>query len=164
MEPIGLVAGLAAAACWAVASVMYARVPIGAGAMTTYKNALATLCLAVALAAVSFFRGEPMFQASAHSWWLLSVSGAIGLCLADIGYFRSIQILGPRQGVTLTLLIPPTTALLSWWWLGEALTPSVWFAIGVTLVGIAVVMSEQSNDEQPQLRPGSRRWESLVRL
>ena len=158
MELLGPVAGLAAAACWAVASVMYARVPIGAGAMTTYKNSLATFFLAVALVVVALIRGEPMFQASLQSWWLLGVSGAIGLCLADIAYFRSIQILGPRQGLTLTLLIPPATALLGWWWLGETLSQTVWLAIGVTLFGIAVVMSEQAGDEAPLLRPGSRRW------
>lgn len=159
MEKFGPIAGLSAAACWAVASVFYARVPLGAGAMTTFKNSLAASCMLIWLAANSWVQGTPLFQAPRSSWWDVGISGIIGLCLADIAYFRSIQILGPRRGLTLTLLIPPTTAILGQLWLRDTLSWVVWFCILLTLVGIFVVMRERAEPTaEQQIRPGSMQW------
>lgn len=153
---IGPAAGLAAAACWAVASVWYARVPMGAGALTTFKNSIATVCMLFLLAASSFVSGQPMFQASREAWWDICLSGVIGLCLADIAYFRSIQILGARRGLTLTLLTPPVTALLGQLWLGEYLGAQTWGWIALTLVGIGIVMRQRAERNRDQdHRPGS---------
>lgn len=158
-QTIGAVAGLLAAACWAVASVYYVRVPLGAGAMTTFKNSLAALLVFLALAITSRVNGRPMFQANLNQWMDIGLSGIVGLCLADIAYFRSIQILGPRRGLTLTLLTPPATALLGQWWLQDHLSATAWLWIGVTMVGIAIVMRERSEKSVDQeLRPGSQRW------
>lgn len=159
MEHIGPIAGLGAAACWAVASVWYTRVPIGAGAMTTFKNVLATGCLLVVLWFSSLVMGEPMFQASIGSWLYIGVSGICGLFLADVAYFRSIQILGARRGLTLTLLTPPATAILGQVWLGDALDLFVWSCILMTIVGIGIVMRERSEPTaEQQIRPGSTQW------
>lgn len=159
MDQLGAVAGLAAAASFALASVFYVRVPIGAGAMTTFKNTLAMFFLFVALIVVTLTNRTAMFTASLETWWDIGISGIFGLCLADIAYFRSLQILGPRRGLTLTLLTPPLTALLSAIWLGEILAPIVWGSIVVTLVGIAIVMWERTDRAPEQeIRPGSMRW------
>lgn len=159
MNQIGAIAGLGASICWALASVLYTRVPISAGAMTTFKNSLATLFLACALVASSFTSGHPIFQASWAAWLDIGVSGIFGLGLADIAYFRSIQILGARQGLTLTLLTPPSTAILGQWWLGETLSTTIWMCILVTILGIGVVMRARTERTPEQdIRPGSKRW------
>ena len=159
MDQIGPIAGLAAAACWASASILYVRVPIGAGAMTTFKNSLAAVCLLAALVAWTQYHGTQLFQASASAWWDIGLSGIIGLSLADIAYFRSIQILGPRRGITLTLLIPPLTTLLGQWWLGEVLGWATWGWILLTLTGIGIVMRERTEKTEEQgIRPGTTQW------
>jgi len=159
MEQFGVSAGLGAAACWAVASIFFTRVPLGAGAMTTFKNCLAAACMFVALLVASVFTREPIIQASWQAIWDVSVSGVIGLCLADIAYFRSIQILGARRGVTLTLLTPPTTAVLGHFWLRDYLTLTTGICILVTIAGIAAVMRERVEPTADQrIRPGSTRW------
>jgi len=159
MEHLGPIAGLGAAACWAFASVLYMRVPIGAGAMTTFKNCLAAACLGLILWTTAMVYRLPMFQASAVSWCYLGLSGVIGLSLADIAYFRSIQILGPRQGLALTLLGPPATAILGQWALGESLSLQIWTWIIVTIVGIGVVLRERTQKTADQeVRPGPRWW------
>ena len=159
MDQLGALAGLAAAACWAVASIFYVRVPIGAGAMTTFKNTLAALLMFIALLAWKTVRGEPVFQASGGAWWDIALSGIIGLWLADVAYFRSIQILGPQRGLTLTLLTPPVTALLGQMWLGENLSTAMWLFILLTLAGIATVMRERAEKRPEQeIRPGSTAW------
>ena len=159
MEHIGPIAGLAAAACWAIASVFYAKVPLGAGAMTTFKNSLAAACLFLALCVSSMFTGQPLFQTTKAALIDISISGVIGLCLADIAYFRSIQILGPRRGITLTLLTPPTTAVLGHFWLADRISAPTAICILITIAGIAVVMRERSQRTADQdIRPGSTAW------
>lgn len=159
MENVGALAGLLAAACWAMASVFYTRVPIGAGAMTTFKNTLAAFCLGIVLWISSSLSGQPMFQASWSTWWDIGVSGIVGLSLADIAYFRSIQILGPRQGLTLTLLTPPATAILAQVWLGDRLSVTNWVWILTTVAGIGGVMRARPDRTADQeLRPGSTPW------
>ena len=156
---IGIIAGLGAALCWAFASVLYTRVPIGAGAMTTYKNSLATLCLGAILIGSSRLQGQPMFQASFESWCFLGISGIIGLSLSDIAYFRSIQILGARRGITLTLLTPPVTAVFGQIALDEKMVVFTWISIAVTILGIGIVMYERTERTAYQMiRPGTERW------
>ena len=159
MDYVGPMAGLGAAACWAMASVLYARVPLGAGAMTTFKNSLATVCMLVLLVITKLSSGDQVFEATTDTWKDISLSGIVGLCLADIAYFRSIQILGARRGLTLTLLTPPATALLGDVWLGDRLPPITWLFILITLVGIGIVMRQNSDRNPDQdIRPGSTRW------
>ena len=159
MEQFGAIAGLAAAASWAIASVWYVRVPMGAGAITTFKNTLATVCMFVVLVLTYFFFGQPLFTVSADAFRDIAISGVVGLGIADIAYFRSIQILGPRRGLTLTLLTTPATTLLGQVWLGDTLSMQVWGWIVMTLFGIAVVMRQRAEKNQDQeIRPGSMQW------
>ena len=142
-----------------MASVLYVRVPLGAGAMTTFKNSLAALVVFAALVVTVTYNGSPLFQATAAEWWDIGISGIVGLCLADIAYFRSIQILGPHRGLTLTLLTPPATALLGQWWLNDQLPWVAWAWIFLTLAGIAVVMRDRAEQKsEPSVRPGSLQW------
>jgi drug/metabolite transporter (DMT)-like permease len=142
MEWIGPTAGLSAAFIWAISSVLYSRVPLSAASLTTAKNIFAAALMGIVLWFSS--RGGVLFEATSQQWSLLAISGAIGLVIGDIAYFRSLQILGPRRGLTLTLLTPPVTALLGELMLSESLLPTEWAAIGLTLAGLAVVMYERS--------------------
>ena len=164
-ERLGAIAGLAAAASWAIASVWYVRVPLGAGAITTCKNTLATVCMFFVLLVAYFFFDQPLFTVSASAFRDIAISGVIGLGFADIAYFRSIQILGPRRGLTLTLLTTPATTLLGQVWLGDRLTVLVWGWIAMTLFGIAVVMLQRSEKNRDQeIRPGSMHWGVICAL
>ena len=158
LNPSGVVAGLAAAACWALSGLMYTRVPLNAGAMATFKNVVGALCLLTVLILRQAVIGTPMFQASSTTWLYLSISGLLGLSLADIAYFRSLQILGTQKGTTLTLLTPISTALLGVMYLNEQLSLNQALWIVLTLVGIASVMQDQTGKTPEQsIRPGSAR-------
>ena len=113
----------------------------------------------VALLVTRSLAWEPIIQAPWKAIWDVSLSGVIGLCLADIAYFRSIQILGARRGLTLTLLTPPATAVLRHFWLRDYLTLTTGICILITIAGIAVVMRERVEPTASQeIRPGSTRW------
>ncbi len=163
---LGITACLFAAFAWAIASVFYSRVPMRAASIAAFKNTFATCLMFLLLVGSTWPLGRPVFQAGSSAWWYLGWSGVIGLVLGDVAYFRSLQILGPRQGLTLTLLTPPLTALLGRYWLSERLTLTTWCAIGVTLAGLAVVMRERwpSRGEQPGTAPASVAWGLLCAL
>ena len=155
----GVIAGLAAAACWAGSGLLYVRVPLGAGGIATYKNCLGMLLMLGILSVRCLITGTPVFQASSETWIYLSLSGVLGLSLADIAYFRSLQILGAQKGMTLTLLTPISTAVLGMLYLGEQLTIQQASFILLTLLGIGMVMRDQSEKTAEQdIRPGSVRW------
>ena len=159
MISLGIVAGLGAAIFWSLASVLYSRVPIGAAALTTIKNAVASVFLFAALVVSTSFHGVPLFQAPRSAWMAIAISGVIGLWLSDIAFFRSIQILGARRGLALTLLTPPTTATLGVWWLGDVLSVVAWSCILVSMVGIGIVMRERSAETGLDTTdPGSVSW------
>lgn len=159
MLSLGIAAGLGASIFWSFGSVLYSRVPIGAAALTTIKNATAAVCLFVALAVATSVRGEPLFQAPRDAWISIGASGIIGLWLSDIAFFRSIQILGPRRGLALTLLTPPSTAILGIVWLGDVLSAVAWSCILVTMLGIGIVMRERIEASQVESnQPGSVSW------
>ena len=125
----GEIAALAAAALWAVASILYSQFPYRARDLAAAKNSLATIVLAGLLACQSWWRGRDVVQPSAVDVWLLSLSAIIGLAIGDGCYFRSIQLLGPRRALALTLLTPPMTAYLGFLALGEVLPADSWMAM-----------------------------------
>lgn len=145
---IGILSGLLAAAAWALAATLYVRVPISAAAMATWKNCFAAIVLLLILLVVSASRSQPAFQASMDAWKLLFISGVLGLSLADIGYFRSIQLLGAQQGITLTLVTPILTAILSAWLLQTPLTIVKAVGILLTLIGVAIVLSQKTDSQK----------------
>ena len=135
----GISSGLMAAAVWAFASLLYVKVPISAGAIATWKNILASFCLLLAVVVLSLANGTPFFAATAKDWLNLFISGVLGLALADIAYFRSIQILGAQRGLTLALLTPFMTAILGRLALEESLTVVQWIGIGLTVSGVCIL-------------------------
>lgn len=154
----GVASGLLAAGVWAFASILYVKVPISAAAIATWKNILATGCLLLAVIVTSLVSGTDVFTASVEQWGFLFLSGVIGLGLADIAYFRSIQILGARRGVTLALLTPVLTAVLANRSLKESLSITQWLAIVTTLAGLMIVLRERSADDASEANPGSTKW------
>ncbi len=144
----GSIAGLVASAVWAVASVLYSRVPVRAQAMATFKNVFATVLIGLVLFASRFHAQEPFFQATSRSWSFLGLSAVFGLAIGDVAFFRSLQLIGPRLGLTLTLLSPPLISLMGKVFLNETLAAETWMATGVTLIGLAIVMRERAGNKE----------------
>lgn len=155
---IGEIASLATAAMWAVASVLYGKTSLNAWTMNLAKNVLASVVLVIHLYLISLWTNRPMLAADATAWSWLSVSGLIGIVLGDTFYFRSLQILGPRRALIVTIAVPAFAVVLGWCFLHESLTVLTVSGMGVTLVGVAWVISERANEaESPGLYPGSVR-------
>ena len=145
---LGALAGLAASAFWAIASVLYSRVPIRARSIATFKNVFATVLIGVLLVATKSSDAQSFFTADRQAWTYLLLSGIIGLFVGDIAYFRSLQLIGPRLGVTLTLLSPPIISYLGTLFLNEGMTLQNWMAIGVTIFGLGMVLQDRAATTQ----------------
>ncbi|MEO0540912.1 MAG: DMT family transporter, partial [Cyanobacteria bacterium P01_A01_bin.105] len=86
---------------------------------------------------------------------LLLVSGVIGIGLGDTAYFATINHLGPRRALLMETLAPPLSALMALVFLQERLSGAAWLGIGVTLAGVAWVVSERAAaGEMHHLRRG----------
>lgn len=136
---IGEAAGIAAAFCWAIGSVLFARITLAPSAINLFKNSLAGLLLILTVLLVS--RG---FAADIESLAWLVASSVIGLVIGDTYHFRSLQILGPRRAVTLETLAPPFSVAAGWVFLGERPSLAITLGMVITLLGILFVVGERS--------------------
>lgn len=137
----GEVAALGAAFLWAIASVAYRRVgeSIPPRELNLVKGILAAAMLVLTLWA----SGATLAGVEPRGLGLLLISGALGIGLGDTAFFEALQELGPRRTLLLGTLAPPLAALLALVALDETLTPGGWAGIGVTVAGVAWVVTER---------------------
>lgn len=139
----GVLAGLGAAAGWALASHLYARAlerhssELTPPAVNLFKNGLALLVLGVVAAAIG--AGYPGDE---RVGWLL-VSGLLGFALGDALYFAAFPRCGVQVAAILGNLVPPIAALLAFLVLDEALPPLGLIGMGVSLAGIVLVVIDR---------------------
>ncbi len=75
----------------------------------------------------------------------LIISGAIGLVLGDAFLFKSYMLIGPRYAMLMMALSPGLAALLSYFVLGERLTPTIITGIIITVAGITIAGTENKS-------------------
>lgn len=141
---MGELAALSASAFWAFASLLFTTLSRDYGpiVMNTLKCVIALGMMVITLLVLEG-SAWPM-TVGATDLGLLIVSGLIGLSIGDTAYFNALTRLGPRRALLVTALVPPTTALLAWPTLGEAMTPAMFAGIGLTVAGVAWVIRERS--------------------
>lgn len=114
-----------------------------------------TRLLAAAVLSVAIFwitNGHPLPQGLSSPVWLwLGLSGIIGLSLGDDLLFRAFVLIGPSLSMLVFALAPAIAACLSWVLFDEALTPSEILGIGITLAGVAwVVTAPKRSSDGPR--------------
>ncbi|MGF1494419.1 MAG: DMT family transporter [Microcoleaceae cyanobacterium] len=137
----GEIAALTAALLWAIASVVFSQVgrkipPMG---LNLFKGLIALVLLLITLQ----FRGQNFPQIGPVAIGLLLLSGAIGIGIGDSAYFATLNALGPRRALLLETLAPPLTAILAFVFLQERLSLTALGGIGLTVLGVAWVISER---------------------
>ena len=79
--------------------------------------------------------------ATGYQWLWLTLSGVVGFVLGDLFLFRSFILIGARIAMLIMALVPPITALIGWITLGEVLSGMEFLGMGITLLGIVMVVS-----------------------
>ena len=80
-------------------------------------------------------------SATGYQWFWLTLSGVVGFVLGDLFLFRSFILIGARIAMLIMALVPPITALIGWITLGEVLSGMEFLGMGITLLGIVMVVS-----------------------
>lgn len=148
----GELAALSAAAFWAIASLVYARLgqQIAPLLLNLYKGLVAIALLSFTL----ILRGVSIWDISPLTLLWLSLSGIIGIGLGDTAFFNALNILGPRRALLLETLAPPLSAILAFIFLGEQLNIRTWMGIFLTILGVAWVIGERT----PTSHQSANRW------
>jgi drug/metabolite transporter (DMT)-like permease len=141
---VGELASTAAAATWAVGSLLFARAGerVSASVLNLAKCGIG-LAMLVLTAVLLTGSGWPQ-GATAGQWAWLGLSGVLGLSVGDTAFFGALLRLGPRRALLLWALVPPLTAVLGWMFLGEPLTFEMLLGIVVTTAGVTWVVIERS--------------------
>jgi len=89
--------------------------------------------------------GQVLPDASGHEWFWLGLSGIVGLALGDASLFQAFVMIGPRLSMLMMALAPVLSVVLAWVFLGETLSLVHLIGIGLTVGGIAWVVTERQS-------------------
>ena len=148
---IGELCGLAAAACWAVGSLLFSRI----GKSTTPEAMNLGKCLSAGLllsgTALAVGGGGGVFGPGL-GW--LALSAVAGLTIGDTAYFGALVRLGMAPALLLLSAAPAFTAVGGWLFLGEQLTSIDGAGIGAVTAGIALVVWQPGAPGAPERKLG----------
>jgi drug/metabolite transporter (DMT)-like permease len=147
----GEIAALMAALIWATASIVYTGVgrQIKPLALNFTKGwiAIVLLVLTLLLTQQSIPSIDP-----AH-FFLLFLSGTIGIGFGDTAYFNALNCIGARRTLLFETLAPPLSAMFALLFLKEQISTTAWLGIGLTIVGVVWVILERASDVHENFRP-----------
>ncbi len=139
----GEIAALAVSICWTISGLFFEKAGyrIGSLSVNIIRLFFATFLLGFT---TLIFRGSFFpFDASAHNWLWLGLSGVIGFFLGDLFLFKSYMIIGSRTAALIMSFAPMITAILGWFLLDEKLNPRDIVAILICLTGIIIAISNR---------------------
>lgn len=156
-------AALAAAATWALGSLLFRRLlrpggavrPPSPGALNLFKNSLATL----SIGALWLLDGAELPSLESLPW--LVGSGLLGFSIGDTLYIASLPRAGVQRSAMCVLLTVPLASLLAFAVFGSRLPLGVLLAMAVVLGGVLLVLSDEG-DPEPHARAERRRGLALV--
>jgi drug/metabolite transporter (DMT)-like permease len=157
---LGEIAALGTSVCWTFTSIFFTLSGRRVGSLIVNQ---ARLLLAVVFLSVTHLLLLGVLlpdQPGLYRWFWLGLSGVIGLVLGDGFLFQAFVLIGPRRSMLLMALVPIISILMAWLFLGETLSTTQIVAIGLTVGGIAWVVSEgEANGVQVDRR---RYWLGIL--
>lgn len=162
VNSLGLAAGLATAALWAVTALCFEAASRRVGSLVV--NVLRLLVAQILFIGLSLVRtGHAMPHLSCEAWMTLSVSGLVGFVAGDLMLFRAFVLIGARLSMLVYASVPVMTALAGYLFLGERIGGRALLGMAVTMAGIALAVAGKRQGPDPE-RTGSRRWGVLFAL
>ena len=107
-------------------------------AMNLVKGIIAIVCIGLVLLPIGFA------DIPDDAFFLLAMSGLVGICLGDTLYFLTINRLGSRLTLLVGSLIPVATALIAMTALGERISLHAAVGLVLTITGVGYVLWERS--------------------
>jgi drug/metabolite transporter (DMT)-like permease len=153
---LGEFAALGTSVCWTITSIFFTISGRRVGSVIVNQ---ARLALAVVFLSVTHIMVQGVWfppQASPEHWLWLGLSGVIGLVLGDAFLFQAFVLIGARRSMLLMSLVPIISTSIAWVFLGERLNVTEMVAVGLTVGGIAWVVS--AGDVAHSIQDSSRRY------
>ena len=143
MGRIGELAALATAVFWTITAMSFESAGKRVGSLAV--NLIRLVIAFVLFTGYSIaFRGSVVpVDAGATAWTWLSVSGLVGFVIGDLLLFQAFVIIGARIAMLVYSSVPPLTALIGWFVLGERLTTQGWIGMALTVLGISIVVTQR---------------------
>ena len=140
---IGEIAAIGAAIVWACATWIYGQFGHRFSAMQL--NIIKGLIASVMMLLVMPLIPMPEFELSANHFWILAISGIIGIAIGDSAYFAALKRIGANKTLLLESLAPPLSGVLALMFLGAALTLQSWLGVVITTLAVTFVVFQPSN-------------------
>lgn len=140
---IGEIAAIGAAIVWACATWIYGQFGHRFSAMQL--NIIKGLVASVMMLLVMPLIPMPEFELSANHFWILAISGIIGIAIGDSAYFAALKRIGANKTLLLESLAPPLSGVLALMFLGAALTLQNWLGVVITTLAVTFVVFQPSN-------------------
>ena len=137
---IGQIAAFVTAICWTITPIAFEAAGKRVGSLSVNFIRLIIAFLLIGLFTL-FTRGLFLpLDASGSMWLWLSVSGVIGFVLGDLFLFEAFVLIGSRISLLIMAVVPPITALIGFFILGERLTFLDLLGMFITMGGIFLVI------------------------
>ncbi|MFA0036265.1 DMT family transporter [Vibrio sp. 10N.261.52.A1] len=140
---IGEITAIGAAIVWACATWIYGQFGHRFSAMQL--NIIKGLVASVMMLLVMPLIPMPEFELSANHFWILAISGIIGIAIGDSAYFAALKRIGANKTLLLESLAPPLSGVLALMFLGAALTLQSWLGVVITTLAVTFVVFQPSN-------------------
>ncbi|MBU3188028.1 DMT family transporter [Clostridium bowmanii] len=137
---IGQAAAFVTAICWTITPIAFEAAGKRVGSLSVN---FIRLIIAFLLIGIFTFFTRGMFlplDASVTAWLWLSISGVIGFVLGDLFLFEAFVLIGARISLLIMAVVPPITALIGFFILGERLTVLDLIGMFITMGGIFLVI------------------------
>jgi drug/metabolite transporter (DMT)-like permease len=99
--------------------------------------AISGVASTLVLGAAALWRGDPFAGFPPHSWAVFAAAAVVSQLAGVVGIVWALVHLSATFAAVALLAQPVGTALLGWWWLGEALSPLQLAGGALVLAGIA---------------------------
>ncbi|MCX6134212.1 MAG: DMT family transporter [Ignavibacteriales bacterium] len=140
MSYIGEMCALLTACCWSGSALAFSAATLRVGPI---RLNVTRLLMAALLLFVTVILAGVEIHLSSSQLRNLAISGIIGLVIGDTYLFKAYENIGARSGMLIMSFAPAISALLAYVLLGEVLGSMGAIGMGVTLLGIAVVVLER---------------------
>lgn len=143
LSNLGEFIALLTAVFWTITSLAFQQATRRAGSISV--NIIRLLVALVLYAVISlFYRGMILpFDASAHQWIWMSISGLIGFVFGDYFLLKSYEFISARITMLIMSLAAPLASIISWFILGETMNTLSLLAMLITLFGVFLVITEK---------------------
>ena len=144
MPLLGEIAALMTAFLWSGTSIVFTEASIRVGPI--YVN-VTRMFMALLYLSVTLLIMGIKIDLSYNQVWNLVISGFAGLIIGDTFLFKAFRSIGARISMLVMALVPPISAFLAFFFLGERLSFLGIVGIAITVFGIALVVLKR--EEKP---------------